>query len=309
MKNIVSKVLRILIAISILALVGLLFTKFFSHPITPVTPQQMYNALSEHRYKTQYATQLVSNELKSIGLTDCIVGEKNDIHIDFYSFDNDDAAQTVYNKSVSLIHTERRDPPTRDYSEGNSNHWRYTLIGKTMYSTAIYVGNTAIYAYSNTDNAAEINELLKSINYTEMEGSGQSSAKQSPLFQLLFTLVWFPMVLICRHWMWPIVYRSSGTSKREMDEFCDESPKGLSKHKIISWLIEKSIRPRHTVVWAVIYRLTLLPELIAILLSFVGLFTSIFDEFLSVYLFVVVAMAFATAIIGSILNKIIYRTK
>lgn len=308
MLKIASKILKILIAIAILALVGLLFIKIFSHPITPVTPQQMYDALSARGYKTQYAMQLVSDNLKKLGLIDCVVAEKNDIHVDFYSFDNDDAAQAVNNKAVSLIHAERRDPPTRDYNEGNSNHWRYTLIGKTMYSTAIYVGNTAIYAYSDTDNAAEINALLESIGYTKMEGSGQLSAKLSPLFQLLFTLGWLPLTLICQHWLWPVVYHSSGTTQIEIDKFCSKSSKRLSRHKIIAWLIEKSIRPRHTVVWAVIYQLALLPELIAILLSFVGLFTSIFDEFFSVYIFVVVGITFATAIIGSILDKILYRT-
>ena len=108
--------------------------------------------------------------------------------IDFYFFDNENAAQTVYNMSVSLIHTERRDPPTRDYSEGNSNHWRYTMIGQTMYSTAMYVGNTAVYAYSDTENAPKINAVLKSIGYTQIEGSGQSSPEMSPLFRLLFTM-------------------------------------------------------------------------------------------------------------------------
>ncbi len=147
MKNISSQILKILIAAALFAVIGFLFIKVFSNPITPVTPQQTYEALLTQGYHPQYATQSVSDDLQEIGLTDCVVAEQGDIKINFYFFDNEKAAQTVYNMSVSLIHAERRDPPTRDYSEGNSNHWRYTVIGQTMYSTAMYVGNTAVYAY------------------------------------------------------------------------------------------------------------------------------------------------------------------
>ena len=62
------------------------------------------------------------------------------------------------------------------------------MIGQTMYSTAMYVGNTAVYAYSDTENAPKINAVLKSIGYTQIEGSGQSSPDMSPLFRLLFTM-------------------------------------------------------------------------------------------------------------------------
>ncbi len=153
-----------------------------------MTSQKVYDALLAQGYSSQYAMQLVSDDIQTLGLTDCVVAEQDDIKINFYFFDNENAAQTVYNMSVSLIHTERRDPPTRDYSEGNSNHWRYTMIGQTMYSTAMYVGNTAVYAYSDTENAPKINAVLKSIGYTQIEGSGQSSPEMSPLFRLLFTM-------------------------------------------------------------------------------------------------------------------------
>ncbi len=309
MKNIALNILKIIIAVAILALIGLLFTKIFIHPITPVTTQQMYDALSARGYKSQYVTQMASDDLKKLGLTDCIVAEKNDIHINFCSFDNHGAAQTMYNKYVSLIHTERRDPPTRDYSEGDSNHWRYTMIGTKMYSTAMYVGNTVIYAYGDTDNTlagAEINELLKSIGYTEMEGGGRSSSKLEPLFGLLFTLCWLPFILICRHWLWPVVYRSSGTTKREIDKFLSKSSKKLPRRKVIAWLIKKSICPRQTVAWTVIYNLPLLLEIIAVLISFIRLFTTVFNEFFNVYIFVVAATAFVTAIIGIIADKILY---
>lgn len=294
---------------AILAMIGFLFVKVFSNPITPVTPQQMYDALLVQGYKPQYATQLVSDDLQEIGLTDCVVAEQDDIKINFYFFDNEDAAQTVYNMSVSLIHTERRDPPTRDYSEGNSNHWRYTLIGQTMYSTAIYVGNTAVYAYSDTENAPKINALLKSIGYTQMEGSGQSSSEMSPLFGMLLTIAWLPLTLICQHWLWPLVYRSSGTTKKEIDLFLDKSSKRVPRRKIIAWLIKKSIRPRQTVVWAIIYDLPLVLEFIAVLIAFVNLFTGVLGGFFDVYIFIVVGTGFASAIIGSILNKMLYRVK
>lgn len=167
MKKFFSIILKISIAVIVFISIGLLFNKVFYHPITPAVPQDAYDMLSAGGYKTVYATEKASDDLKNMGLTDCIAAEKENIRIYFYFFDNDEAAQTVYNKSVSLIHTERRDPPTRDYSEGDSNHWRYTLKGQTMYSTAIHVGSTAIYAYGNIDDEAEINRFLKSIGYIE----------------------------------------------------------------------------------------------------------------------------------------------
>ena len=309
MKKIVSQILKVLIVAAILAVIGLLFAKMFSNPITPVTSQQMYDALLAQGYKPQYAMQLVSDDLQKIGLTDCIVVEQDDIKINSYFFNNEDAAQTVYNMSVSLIHTERYDPPTRDYSEGNSNHWRYTMIGQTMYSTVIQVGNTAIYAYSNTEKAAKINALLKSIGYTQIEGSGQPSLELSPLFGLLLTIAWLPLVLLCRHWMWPLVYRSSGKSQKEIELFSDKSNKRVSKHKIITWLIKESIRPRQTIAWSILYNLPLILEYMAIIFAFANLFTDVLNCFFDVYIFIVVGAGFAFAIIGGILNKVLYRVK
>ena len=184
----------------------------------------MYDELLLQGYAPQYATEAVANNLQEIGLMDCVVAEQNDIKINYYCFDNHDAAKTTYNMSVSLIHKERRDPPTRDYSEGNSNHWRYTLIGKSMYSTALYVGNTAIYAYSNTENADKINDLLRDIGYTKIEGSGESSSKMSPIFGVLFTIFWLPLALISQHWLWPLVYSSSGTTSKELSMFLKKTP-------------------------------------------------------------------------------------
>lgn len=309
MKKIVSQILKVLIAAAILAGIGLLFAKVFSNPITPVTSQQMYDALSAQGYKPQYATQLVSDDLQKIGLTDCVVAEQDDIKINFYFLNNEDAAQIVYNMSVSLIHTERYDPPTRDYSEGNSNHWRYTMIGQTMYSTVIQVGNTAIYAYSNTENAAKINALLKSIGYTQIEGSGQSSPELSPLFGLLLTIAWLPLVLLCRHWMWPLVYRSSGKSQKEIELFSGKNTKRVPKHKIITWLIKESIHPRQTIAWSVLYNLPLILEYMAIIFAFANLFTDVLNSFFDVYIFIVVGSGFAFAIICGILNEVLYRVK
>lgn len=268
----------------------------------------MYDELLLHGYAPQYATEAVANNLQEIGLTDCVVAEQNDIKINYYCFDNHDAAKTTYNKAVSLIHKERRDPPTRDYSEGNSNHWRYTLIGKSMYSTALYVGNTAIYAYSNTENADKINDLLRDIGYTKIEGSGESSRKMSPIFGVVFTIVWLPLALISQHWLWPLVYSSSGTTSKELSMFLKKNSKRVSKYKQIMWLFQKSIRPLQTFFWATIYSLPLVLECIAILVAIINVFIDlgvIFD----IYIFVVVGTIFCLAIVGIFLNKKIYKIK
>lgn len=146
-------------------LIWALFNKIFYHPITPAEPQAVFNELSAKGFETQFVTEQVSEEWKKIGLTECVAAQKGGTYIIFYSFDNDEASRILYNKAVSLIHKERRDPPTRDYSEGNSNHWRYTLFGGDMYSTAIYVGSTAIYAYGDAESEAEINGFLQAIGY------------------------------------------------------------------------------------------------------------------------------------------------
>ena len=309
MKKIASQILKVLIAAALFAVIGFLFTKVFTHSIIPATPQQTYEALLTQGSQPQYATQLVSDDIQTLGLTDCVVAEQGDIKINFYFFDNENAAQTLYNMSVSLIHAERRDPPTRDYSEGNSNHWRYTMIGETMYSTAMHVGNTAVYAYSDTENALKINAVLKSIGYTKIEGSGQSSAGLSPLFGLLFAIAWIPLILICRHWLWPLVYRSSGKSQKEIDSFLDESPKRVPRRKTIAWLIKDSVNPHRTVAWTIIYELPLVLEIIAVLIAFVNLFTDALSAFFDVYIFIVIGTSLACAVVGAILGKILYRAK
>ncbi len=105
------------------------------------------------------------------------------------------------------------------------------------------------------------------------------------------------------------MYRSSGTSKKEIDLFLDKSPKRVPRYKIIAWLIKKSIRPHRTVAWSIIYNLPITLEFIAIILAFANLFTDALGGFFDVYIFIVIGTGFAFAIIGGILNKVLYRVK
>ena len=48
-----------------------------------------------------------------------------------------------------------------------ANYRIYTLDSLGKYNVAIYVGNTVIYAYCNSENKNEINKILSKIDYLE----------------------------------------------------------------------------------------------------------------------------------------------
>lgn len=67
---------------------------------------------------------------------------------------------------------------------------------------AIYVGDTAIYAYCNEENKEEILNVLDIINYVEVSPEREEPKWLLPVARLLQFLLYIPMAFVGRIWLW-----------------------------------------------------------------------------------------------------------
>jgi ribosomal protein S17E len=78
----------------------------------------------------------------------------NDYNVKYYS-------TTEENKyKIRVI-----DPDSIEIKNQIANYTIYTLDSLGKYNVAIYVGNTAVYAYCDSENKVEIQKILDAIDY------------------------------------------------------------------------------------------------------------------------------------------------
>lgn len=145
----------------------LLVIKLTTVPKTPVTPERMWDVLTEQGYQPIDSTERELFENPGWGLSKSIVAEDDDMHFYFYSFDSDHSkkAVDVYAQAHSIIVRTKNAYPNVEYSSKSANYCLYYLKAKGEYNVAIYVGNTAIYAYCHEENLMKINRILQAIGY------------------------------------------------------------------------------------------------------------------------------------------------
>ncbi len=94
----------------------------------------------------------------------CVGFEENDIHFEFFEFNNVESARETYRQARQLIY-ERH-----GYRKGDSfvsNYAEYVRWGNGKYSITVLVGNTVLYAYCDEENELKINTILDEIDYLE----------------------------------------------------------------------------------------------------------------------------------------------
>lgn len=156
------------ICVFVAILAGLLL--FYTDGIPDaVTTEQMTNVLTDYGVESTAATNGASDELMKAGLQDCIIAIQDDIRIEFYSFDNNEGALGVYREAYKLIVRERMAVPRIQIKTGKLNYKFYSLDANGTYSVTIYVKNTAVYAYCNSENKLFLNSILDEIGYVEAD--------------------------------------------------------------------------------------------------------------------------------------------
>jgi len=166
-KNALRKALPLLIFLITFGLICYGVFYFLIVPKTPATVQEIAEVLVKNGYEPQDITALyvAQNPNVAQNLKQCIAIEKEDIHFEFYSFNNEKSAINLYSSAYSLIIQMRRGFPNVETNTMIANYCKYTLEASGTYSVAMYVGTTAVYAYSDTKNMDKIKNILKEINY------------------------------------------------------------------------------------------------------------------------------------------------
>lgn len=157
------------IFLTALVIIVLVILNFTVNPKTPATVEQMKAEITNQGYVPEdIATYYYESdpEFKNT-LINCIAFESDDIHFEFFNFNNEASAISIYSQAYEDIVSNNDTNNRRKGGSKIANYAIYTLDLQGKYNVAIYVGNTAVYAYCNSENKNEINKILDAIDYLE----------------------------------------------------------------------------------------------------------------------------------------------
>ncbi len=158
---------RLGLVIALFAVLAFIFLNFISVPKTPVTAEQVKSVMIEQGYEPQDISNYYYNrdtDFKSV-LKKCIAIEKDDLHFEFFEFNNDNSAVSIYSQAYQEISYKYNAAHSIEIDTQIANYSIYLLDSLGKYNVAIYVGNTAIYAYCDSENKTEIDKILDAIDY------------------------------------------------------------------------------------------------------------------------------------------------
>ena len=155
--------LKLALVIIFFIVLAIVFFNFFSVPKTPATTEQVKSVMIAQGYEPKDITELYYESdpgFKSV-LNRCISFDKDDIHFEFFDFNNDNSAIDVY----SQVSYKYNYPDSIEIKNQIANYTIYTLDSLGKYNVAIYVGHTAVYAYCDSENKDKIDNILDAIDY------------------------------------------------------------------------------------------------------------------------------------------------
>lgn len=299
MKKPLKKLLpTILFLMVFAALFVAVFYYYFTGQPDAVSIEELNFALVSQNLKPIDVTDSSYGKFPDAGLSHCIVAEQEDIRFEFYHFDNTRSAMGAYRQAHSLIITTRLAYPRTEISYGKAKYQVYTLKADDVYSVAVCVGNTAIYATCNAENETKINRILDCIGYINTVPEQSSPAWLSAVLNLIQFLAYIPVALVGRHQLWRAAYRSAGKTMKQMIN----SKK--TRKELMSWIAEISPRKKTTKTILVLYKLNLLPAYIGVIIAIVSCFTRQIINLLNTTGIAIPGIIFATGIVGITLSRI-----
>lgn len=140
-----------------------------SIPKEPITSNNMWNILTEYGYEPEDVTEYYCAKDPNFNnkLIKCIAFEKDDIHFEFFEFNNKNSAVDIYGQAHTRIILNYNAINKIEISHKIANYNIYSLDSLGKYNVAIYVENTALYAYCDSANKLKINTILDAIDYLE----------------------------------------------------------------------------------------------------------------------------------------------
>ena len=165
--NAVKKVYPLVIFVAVFGLICYGVFYLLIVPKTPAAAEQVIAALISHGYEPQDITEqyIAQNPDTARNLRQCVTAEKEDVHFEFYSFYNEKSAVNLYSTAFTLIIRTKMGTPNVEIDKKIANYCKYTLKASGTYSVAMYVGTTAVYAYSSAENWEKIDYIPKEIDY------------------------------------------------------------------------------------------------------------------------------------------------
>lgn len=142
-------------------------SSIFSEPKTQATVEEVWKAIETEGFEPKDITQDYYNGDSDafMYLIKCIAFDKNDIHFEFFEFNNEDSAKDLYGQAHYKITTTHNSWQRIETDNRMANYRIYTLDANGQYGVAIFVGNTAVYAHSQSQSKNKIDKILDSIDY------------------------------------------------------------------------------------------------------------------------------------------------
>lgn len=241
----------------------------------PIPAKQVSTILVSNNLKPVDATDSAQGNFLNAGLTSCIIVEQDDIHFEFYEFDNSNSATRVYREAHTLIVTEKMSVPRVQIKESKMNYKFYSLAANGHYSVTLYVKNTAIYAYCDKENQSKINNILDMMGYIEAKPKAQEPSWLASVMRILVFGIFIPFVLVSRSFWKRAAYLSAGVTQKQIDDL------EMTRKEIPNWLLEVSPKQSTTKALLTVCKLYLLPIYIGIIIAVINCFTGNMNDILN----------------------------
>ncbi|MCI6360232.1 MAG: hypothetical protein MR773_00025 [Eubacterium coprostanoligenes] len=129
---------------------------------TPVTCEELNTKLIDMGYEPADTTYAYSDQ--NANLIRSIAIDTGKIRFDFFEFDNDNSALSLFKNSQAKIN-QKRNANSQDWTAHYNNYVMYSTQSDGIYYIVIRVGNTTIYAYCDAEYKSELDTILLSIDY------------------------------------------------------------------------------------------------------------------------------------------------
>lgn len=129
---------------------------------TPVTCEELNTKLIDMGYEPADTTYSYSDQ--NANLIRSIAIDTGKIRFDFFEFDNDNSALSLFKNSQAEIN-QKRNANSQDWTAHYNNYVMYSTQSDGIYYIVIRVGNTTIDAYCDAEYKSELDTILLSIDY------------------------------------------------------------------------------------------------------------------------------------------------
>ena len=156
--------------IVVLLLFGILIfgvLELTTKPKTPATSDIVWDTIVSQGYQPEDIADKyhIQDPESKNSLLKCIAFENRDMHFEFFELNSDSMAKNIYSQFHRKIVDNYNASHIIETENKKANYVIYTLDNGERYNVAIYVGNTAVYAYCNSKSKNEINKILDAIDY------------------------------------------------------------------------------------------------------------------------------------------------